>query len=267
MTDSIVSIRITIQGIVQGVGFRPFIYNLANKLDIAGTVRNTSSGVVIEASSSSARLEDFYQLIQSKTPYLARIDQIHREVINKDGFTGFEILESEIQPGAFSIVPPDMATCPDCQRELFDPTDRRYRYPFINCTNCGPRFSIIGKMPYDRPFTSMAGFPLCPDCMAEYEDPTNRRFHAQPIACPVCGPELTYYEDAHAPLKREEALQGARKLIASGGILALKGMAGYQLVCDAHNLDAIDRLREGKLRSAKPFALMTFDRSTLERYC
>ncbi len=267
MTDSNVAIRITIQGIVQGVGFRPFIYNLAHKLEIAGTVKNTSSGVIIEADSTSDKLENFFQLIQSHAPPLSRIDAIHREEIGRNEFVGFKILESEIQPGAFSIVPPDLATCPDCLAELFDPNNRRYRYPFINCTNCGPRFSIIRKMPYDRPYTSMEGFSLCPDCRAEYEDPTNRRFHAQPIACPICGPELTYYKDNQAILKREEALQEARNLIVSGGILALKGIGGYQLVCDALNMDAINRLRKGKLRSAKPFALMAHDKATIDQYC
>lgn len=267
MTKGSTSRRITIRGIVQGVGFRPFVYNLAHKLEIAGTVKNTSSGVIIEAASSPDRLDDFYQQLQNHAPVLSRIDEIQWEEISNDQFIGFEILESEIQPGSFSIVPPDMAICQECKHELFDQNNRRYRYPFINCTNCGPRFSIIRKMPYDRPFTSMDNFPLCPDCKEEYEDPTNRRFHAQPIACPICGPQLTYYQDGYAILYQEEALQKARSLIASGGILAMKGIGGYQLVCDAHNLEAIDRLRKGKLRSAKPFALMAYDSSIIARYC
>ena len=149
---------------MQGVGFRPFIYNLAKRLDISGTVRNTSSGVIVEATSSPDVLESFYNQIQSSAPPLSRIDTICREPIHTFEYPDFTILESAILPGAFSIVPPDMATCPECQVELFDPTNRRYRYPFINCTNCGPRFSIIRKMPYDRASTSMAGFPMCPEC-------------------------------------------------------------------------------------------------------
>ena len=181
-------------------------------------------------------------------------------------YAEFTILESSILPGAFSLVPPDMATCSECQAELFDPTNRRYRYPFINCTNCGPRFSIIRKMPYDRASTSMSGFPMCPECHHEYSDPGNRRFHAEPIACQACGPELTYYQDEYSVQKREEALQAARTMIQSGGILALKGLGGFQLVCDAFNPDAITRLRKGKLRSDKPFALMAYGPATIRKY-
>ncbi len=251
---------------MQGVGFRPFIYNLAKRLNISGTVRNTSSGVIVEATSSPDVLESFYNQIQSSAPPLSRIDTICREPITIFEYPEFTILESSIHPGAFSIVPPDMATCPECQVELFDPTNRRYRYPFINCTNCGPRFSIIRKMPYDRESTSMAGFPMCPECRQEYSDPGNRRFHAEPIACQTCGPELTYYQNNHPVLKREEALQAARTLIQSGGILALKGLGGFQIVCDAFNPEAITRLRKGKLRSAKPFALMAYDPPTIRNY-
>jgi hydrogenase maturation protein HypF len=262
-----ISTRIKIQGIVQGVGFRPYIYNLAKRLDISGTVRNTSSGVIIEATSSPDVLETFYNQIQSFAPRLSRIDTICREPITPFEYPGFTILESDIFPGAYSLVPPDMATCPECQVELFDPTNRRYRYPFINCTNCGPRFSIIRKMPYDRAFTSMAEFPMCPECHQEYSDPGNRRFHAEPIACPTCGPELAYYQENHPVLKREEALQEARTLIQSGEILALKGLGGYQLVCDASNPETIARLRKGKLRNDKPFALMAYDASIISKYC
>jgi hydrogenase maturation protein HypF len=262
-----ISTRIKIQGIVQGVGFRPFIYNLAKRLDISGTVRNTSSGVIVEATSSPDVLETFYNQIQSFAPPQSRIDTICREPLTPFEYPGFTILESDIFPGAYSLVPPDMATCLECQVELFDPTNRRYRYPFINCTNCGPRFSIIREMPYDRAFTSMAGFPMCPECRQEYSDPGNRRFHAEPIACQTCGPELTYYQDDHSIQKREVALQAARTLIQSGGILALKGLGGFQLVCDASNPETIARLRKGKLRSDKPFALMAYDALTIRKYC
>lgn len=267
MSDKQESILITIQGIVQGVGFRPFIYNLANSLNIAGTVKNTSAGVFIEAHSTPEQLDNFYTRIQSDAPPLSRIDSIQREKIKVIFCSGFSILESEVLPGAFSIVPPDMATCPDCFAEMFDPHDRRFRYPFINCTNCGPRFSIIRRMPYDRPSTSMEGFPLCPECKAEYDDPFNRRFHAQPIACPTCGPHLSYYQNGNLTGISEDALQKARDLIKTGGILALKGIGGYQLVCDAHNTNALDRLRSGKLRSSKPFALMAWDKEIISEYC
>lgn len=262
-----ITVRISIVGIVQGVGFRPFIYNLANSLGISGTVKNSSSGVIIEATSSPDTINSFYNGIIQNPPPLSRIDSMMREEIPLINFPGFHILESEIQPGTFSLIPPDIATCPDCLRELFDPSDRRFRYPFINCTNCGPRFSIIHQMPYDRPNTSMEGFPLCMECLAEYEDPANRRFHAQPIACPNCGPVITLYQNKKIVSTHETALKNSRKIIKDGGILALKGLGGYQLVCDASNLDAVKRLRKGKLRSSKPFALMVHERKTIEKYC
>lgn len=248
--------QIVVKGIVQGVGFRPFIYNLANSCNITGYVKNTSSGVVIEATADESTLRSFCERIQKEAPKLSRIEYFDFQLIVEKLFSGFDILESESRPGYFSLIPPDMAICDDCLRELRDPSDRRYRYPFINCTNCGPRFSIINKMPYDRPYTSMAGFIMCPDCKKEYKDPQDRRFHAQPIACPVCGPQLSLYIAQNKIAERDEALQKARSIIKSGGILALKGLGGFQLICDAANTSAVQRLREGKLRSAKPFALM-----------
>jgi len=261
------SIRITICGVVQGVGFRPFIYNLASKTGISGTVKNTSSGVVIEATGLIENIDSFYDQISLYAPPLSRIDTISKIDIPCNQYPDFRILESESQPGSFSLVPPDIATCPDCLKELFDPANRRYRYPFINCTNCGPRFSIIERMPYDRPFTSMADFPLCRECHDEYMDPSNRRFHAQPIACAVCGPIISLYQNHFVTGIQDDALEKSRKIIQEGGILALKGIGGYQLVCDAFNLDAIMRLRKGKLRSSKPFALMAYDAKTIENFC
>ena len=267
MPKSQKTVRILIQGIVQGVGFRPFIYNLARNIGILGNVRNTSAGVIIEAQGSPNIVQQFYQRIKLEAPALSRIETMERIAIPNKLYEDFVILHSEIQPGAFSLIPPDIGTCPDCLRELLDPTDRRYRYPFINCTNCGPRFSIIQKMPYDRPFTSMVDFPLCDACKQEYEDPTNRRFHAQPIACPVCGPQISYYVAGKFLAKGEEALSHSRTLIQNGGILALKGIGGFQLVCDAHNTEAIKRLRRAKLRSDKPFALMAYSAEIIRRYC
>ncbi|NTV35487.1 MAG: carbamoyltransferase HypF, partial [Anaerolineaceae bacterium] len=179
-----------------------------------------------------------------------------------------EILDSQPKPGDFLPVSPDVSICPDCLRELFDPADRRYRYPFINCTNCGPRFTIVQDIPYDRPKTTMSGFKLCPNCEAEYKDPRNRRFHAQPVACPVCGPHIWFEADGDANnLTNENALQTARKWLKNGRILAIKGLGGYHLVCDANNRTAIEELRKRKQRSDKGFALMAFDLSSIEKHC
>ncbi|MFN2151339.1 MAG: acylphosphatase, partial [Anaerolineales bacterium] len=190
--------HIHITGIVQGVGFRPFIYNMAMRMGLLGWVRNTAAGVDIEVDGTRETVESFVQSIQSEAPPLARIDSI--EVVNglAQGFSSFEIVHSEAISGAFQPISPDVSICADCLRELYDPQDRRYRYPFINCTNCGPRFTIIQDIPYDRPKTTMAPFPMCPACAAEYQDPLDRRFHAQPVACPVCGPQVWLEEDLPA---------------------------------------------------------------------
>ena len=182
--------RIHITGIVQGVGFRPFVYNLATRLDLKGWVKNTSAGVDIEVDGEQNILDDFIRALRDEAPPLSRIDDFTASFGPGNGFTQFDIIHSESVDGAFQPISPDVSICDDCLRELFDPNDRRYRYPFINCTNCGPRFTIIKDIPYDRPFTTMAGFHLCPDCEKEYKNPTNRRFHAQPVACPVCGPKV-----------------------------------------------------------------------------
>ncbi|MEW6093732.1 MAG: acylphosphatase, partial [Chloroflexota bacterium] len=179
-----------ITGIVQGVGFRPFVYALATRFDLKGWVRNTSAGVDIEVDGTKSVLEDFIAALKSELPPLARVDTFTVSFGTAGRFTAFDIIHSEAVEGAFQPISPDVCVCPDCLRELFDPTDRRYRYPFINCTNCGPRFTIITDIPYDRPNTTMADFPMCPDCAAEYQDPLDRRFHAQPVACPVCGPKV-----------------------------------------------------------------------------
>jgi len=184
----------------------------------------------------------------------------------------FVIRHSEARPGEFQPISPDIALCDDCLRELFDPDDRRYRYPFINCTNCGPRFTIIQDIPYDRPKTTMAPFKMCPDCQAEYDDPTNRRFHAQPNACPVCGPRVKFQIPNPKPKTKnltydEEAIQATRRILAEGGIVAVKGLGGFHLACDATNDKAVTRLRERKGRVDKPFAIMSFDLETVEQYC
>jgi len=251
---------------VQGVGFRPTVYQLAQKHALTGWVLNSAHGVEIEVSGSPAACAAFVQDLQRNPPPLAHIDSFEVQPSAPQVYSAFEIRESQDKAGDFLPVSPDLAICPDCRRELFDPGDRRYRYPFINCTNCGPRLTIVQSIPYDRPNTSMAGFALCPDCAAEYHDPANRRFHAQPIACPVCGPQVWFEAGGQKLAEREEALQTARGWLVEGKILAVKGLGGFHLVCDATNAAAVQTLRERKHRTGKPFALMAFDLPTIEKY-
>jgi hydrogenase maturation protein HypF len=251
---------------VQGVGFRPTVYLLAQKHTLTGWVLNSAHGVEIEISGSPAGCAAFVQDLQRNPPPLAHIDSFEVQPAEPKDYPVFEIRESQDEPNDFLPVSPDLAICPDCRRELFDPADRRYRYPFINCTNCGPRFTIVKSIPYDRPNTSMAGFVLCPDCAAEYHDPANRRFHAQPIACPVCGPQIWFETRGKRLAEKEDALQTARRWLAEGKILAVKGLGGFHLVCDAANAAAVQTLRERKHRTGKPFALMAFDLPTIEKY-
>jgi hydrogenase maturation protein HypF len=265
---------IHITGVVQGVGFRPFVYNLATDLDLVGWVLNSSSGVEIEAIGPPGVLETFVERLESDAPPLARIESVAVERIEASGVElpnpdGFAIRHSEAKPGDFQPISPDIAICDDCLRELFDPDDRRYHYPFINCTNCGPRFTIIKDIPYDRPKTTMAPFKMCPDCQAEYDDPTNRRFHAQPNACPVCGPRVWLVSDPESDVRRKEAdaVRQTRELLKSGGVVAVKGLGGFHLACDATNPRAVDKLRERKGRVDKPFALMAFDLEMVQQFC
>jgi hydrogenase maturation protein HypF len=236
--------RIRVTGVVQGVGFRPFVYGLARRRGIGGFVLNDGSGVLVEAEGEVAALDAFTAGLRAEAPPLARVDGVETAPLPALGETGFRILASA-PTGRSALIPADVATCEDCLRELFDPDDRRYRYPFTNCTQCGPRFTIVRGVPYDRPLTTMAGFPLCDDCRREYEDPLDRRFHAEPVCCPVCGPALSL------PLER------AVELLRGGAILAVKGLGGYHLACDAANERAVGRLRARKLREDKPFAVMT----------
>ncbi len=260
-------LKIWVRGIVQGVGFRPFIFNLAETLRLTGWVKNTSAGVEILVNGAPEALEQFVREVRENPPPLARIDELTAEPVPANGFTGFSITESQPQEGAYIPISPDVAICDDCSREMFDPADRRYRYPFINCTNCGPRFSIIRDIPYDRPKTTMASFPLCPDCETEYHNPRDRRFHAQPVACPVCGPQI-WFETGRVKLaERENAIQMARKWLQEGRIIAVKGLGGYHLACDATNAAAVQKLRDRKKRSDKPFALMAFDLETIRKHC
>ena len=266
-------LRIHVSGVVQGVGFRPFVYGLARRHDLKGWVRNSSSGVDIEVDGPAAVLADFTHDLRAELPPLARIDEWQTSERPPNGFTDFEILESKPVAGAFQPVSPDMAICPDCLRELFDPADRRYRYPFINCTNCGPRYTIIRDIPYDRPLTTMAGFPLCADCAAEYRDPLDRRFHAQPVACPVCGPRLWLEvpRTSNNPPKENSdpilAISATRQAFCEGKIVAVKGLGGFHLACDATDPAAVSELRRRKLRADKPFAVMMPDIGTVRRHC
>jgi len=259
---------------VQGVGFRPFVYNLAAELGFAGWVLNSSSGVEIEAVGSDDLLDEFVERLMSEAPPLARIECISATTVPISDIEipepgRFVIRHSESQPGEFLPISPDVAICDDCLRELFDPIDRRYRYPFINCTNCGPRFTIIRDIPYDRPKTTMAPFVMCAACQAEYDDPTDRRFHAQPNACPVCGPRVwLQLPGRQSPISTgEDAIRAVRELLAEGKTVAVKGLGGFHLACDATNDAAVALLRERKGRVDKPFAIMSFDWEMVESYC
>jgi hydrogenase maturation protein HypF len=262
----VINKRLHITGIVQGVGFRPTVFNLAQRYSLKGWVLNNAHGVEIELRGSGQNVQAFIQDLRQTPPPLSVIDSFTVEDAPDQAFTEFQIRHSVDDPSDFLPVSPDLNICPDCRRELFDSSDRRYRYPFINCTNCGPRFSIVTGIPYDRPNTSMAGFSLCPDCAEEYRDPANRRFHAQPIACPVCGPQIWYEESGQKLAERETALQAARKALAEGKILAVKGLGGFHLVCDAQNPQTVEKLRLRKRRSSKPFALMAFDLETIREF-
>jgi len=260
-------LKITVQGIVQGVGFRPFVYSLARQHDLAGYVLNDAAGVTIEAEGAAASIEHFLQTVRHHPPPLARIEHVTWEALPPNGDTVFIIKPSHNNAEKRAFVSPDVCICSDCLGELFDPADRRYHYPFINCTNCGPRFTIVRNVPYDRHKTTMQNFPLCVACQAEYDDPLNRRFHAQPNACPACGPQPRLLDGRKQPLPVSNPIAEAARLLAGGAILAIKGLGGYHLACDALNTEAVARLRSSKHREAKPFALMASNLETIRRWC
>ncbi|TCS73073.1 hydrogenase maturation carbamoyltransferase HypF [Sulfuritortus calidifontis] len=289
--------RLTLAGRVQGVGFRPFVYRLAKQLAIKGWVRNVTGQVVVHAEADAAALAAFTAALIDEAPAAARPKLLANDAVAAEGQADFQILDSEAGTPDIHL-PPDLFACPDCLRELVDPSDRRHRYPFINCTQCGPRYTLIERLPYDRPNTAMRGFPLCPACRGEYQDPMNRRFHAEPVACPVCGPHLSYVQPNPSPSGRgvgvratttgptgnaaslplpslypraagapppagevticgdEAALQAAIAALKAGRIVALKGIGGYHLMCDAGNETAVATLRARKKRPAKPFAVL-----------
>jgi hydrogenase maturation protein HypF len=250
-------LRIVIRGAVQGVGFRPFVYRLATEMGLAGWVNNSSQGVFIEAEGNSESLQRFLFRIQSEKPSISFIQSLESSYLDLVGFQSFEVRQSDESGAKTTLIMPDIATCPECLSEIIDSTNRRYRYPFTNCTNCGPRYSIIEALPYDRANTTMKSFIMCEQCQAEYESPANRRFHAQPNACPVCGPHLELWDGVGRIMaSHEEALKMACQAIREGKIVAIKGLGGFHLMVDARNTEAIMRLRHHKAREEKPFALM-----------
>ncbi|MGA2395865.1 MAG: carbamoyltransferase HypF [Candidatus Lustribacter sp.] len=252
------AVRLRITGVVQGVGFRPFVYRLAQEHGITGWVRNAGDGVHVAAEGREDALARFAGALRRNPPPAARIAGIEVEPAEPEGFRGFEIRASTVTARPTARVSPDLATCADCLRELFDRDDRRFGYPYINCTNCGPRYSIIYELPYDRARTVMRAWPLCAACRAEYEDPANRRFHAEPVACPECGPHV-HLEFEGRSVPEPEAVARAAALLARGAIVAIKGIGGYHLACDAENADAVAALRERKYRKERPFAVMARD--------
>ncbi len=250
-------LRAAIRGAVQGVGFRPFVYRLASVMQLPGWVSNTAQGVFIEVEGEKTALDQFVLRLQSEKPPRSFIQSFEFSFLDPLGFRGFEIRESEDKGVKTVLVLPDIATCPDCIAEILDPQNRRYQYPFTNCTNCGPRFSIIESLPYDRPNTSMKGFTMCPACQKEYDDPSNRRFHAQPTACPNCGPELEFRSEKGDSKRRgHPALLAAAKAVRDGLVIAVKGLGGFHLIVDARSEEAVKRLRERKHREEKPLAMM-----------
>jgi len=257
---------VQVEGVVQGVGFRPFVYSLATRLGLAGHVGNDSAGVFIEIEGPPPRVLDFLASLEHEAPPLARIETVRTTALAPSSGAGFSIVASEPGGRRQALISADTATCGDCLAELADPADRRFGYPFINCTNCGPRFTIVRDVPYDRPLTTMAGFGLCAECAAEYSDPADRRFHAQPVCCPACGPRLRLL-DAVGSERDGDPVGAAAALLAEGKVLAVKGLGGYHLAVDAGSEPAAAALRERKHREDKPFALMVADVEAAARLC
>src|SRR6266576_1926073 len=260
--------RVIVRGAVQGVGFRPFVYRLATELQLRGWVVNSAQGVFIEVEGARDTLRQFLFQLEKEKPPRAVVHSLESSFLDPVGYGAFEIHETENRGEKTALILPDIATCADCLREIVDPTNRRFRYPFTNCTNCGPRFSIIEALPYDRVNTSMKKFAMCEECEREYHDPLDRRFHAQPNACPKCGPHLEFWsEDGQAIAMRDDALRIAANAVRAGQIVALKGLGGFQLIVDARNEAAVVRLRERKRREEKPFALMYPSLSAIRADC
>ncbi len=258
--------RIEVNGIVQGVGFRPFIFNLALRHGLKGEVSNTSAGVAIVVEGLADHIDAFAADISAAPPPLAHVVEVSRQLIPVTGYAAFTIVQSKADTAMSTLISPDVSICEDCRRELFDPNDRRYRYPFINCTNCGPRYTIIDDIPYDRPKTSMKHFEMCPQCQEEYDNPHDRRFHAQPNACPVCGPHVSLFDRDRNRVEGADPIRETASLLRQGRIIAIKGLGGFHLAVDAVNAAAVRRLRSKKQREEKPFALMTADIAHIRQF-
>ncbi len=265
--QSLKSASISVRGIVQGVGFRPFVYGLAVKHNLKGSVYNTSEDVRIEVEGRAEAIKQFERELKTKAPPLAHIENIAVEYHRPVGYKDFRIGESQAQAGKYQLIPPDVATCQACLDELLDPEDRRYHYPFTNCTNCGPRFTIIEDMPYDRPKTTMRCFQMCPQCQAEYDNPLDRRFHAQPNACPECGPRVQLVDNRGNVVNESNPIAAASQLLREGKIVAIKGLGGFLLACDATNDSAVRTLRRRKNRPSKPLAIMVATVDEAKKHC
>ncbi|MFW6198654.1 MAG: carbamoyltransferase HypF, partial [Acidobacteriota bacterium] len=253
-------IRARVTGVVQGVGFRPLVYRLACSLELGGHVLNDTRGVLLEVEGHEQAVSSFLDRLRSESPPLAEIEDVRVESLAPQGETSFQIVASEDAGPPDALITPDTSTCDDCLSELFDPDDRRHRYPFINCTNCGPRFTIVRGVPYDRPLTTMADFEMCGPCRREYENPADRRFHAQPNACSDCGPSVRLLdEEGEREAEEDAAILAAAAALVDGRIVAVKGLGGFHLACRADDEDATARLRGRKHREDKPFALMVAD--------
>jgi len=260
--------KISVSGIVQGVGFRPFVYRLAKERFLTGFVANTSEGVAIEAQGQIAQLDDFLAALRREAPPLAQVGEIVAVPIPLSDDGEFVLLHSIAFGPVSTLISPDVAVCDACLAEFFSPSGRRFRYPFINCTNCGPRYTIVERIPYDRPQTTMRGFTMCVSCQREYDDPADRRFHAQPNCCPDCGPQLALVAaDGRLAGQRDEALRETLLRLATGEIVAIKGVGGFHLAVDAANAQAVSCLRQRKGREAKPLAVMVADLSAARKIC
>ena len=264
--EELIRVAVDIAGIVQGVGFRPFIYKLAKEYKLKGIVFNNETGVKIEAEGSRGNINAFINGLKSPPP-IALIESVRVKQLPVAGYSEFRIEKSQKAGATLTFISPDVAVCRDCIRELRDPLDRRFEYPFINCTNCGPRFTIIKDIPYDRPRTTMSRFEMCPECRMEYENPLDRRFHAQPIACPRCGPQVSLLNNTAEKVKTSDPVLTAAELLNSGAIIAIKGLGGFHLACDAYNDTAVKKLRKRKYREDKPFALMCRDIPVAAKLC
>ncbi len=266
-TPTLNLVHISVRGVVQGVGFRPFIYQLATRRNLRGWVCNTSEDVRIEIEGDSKDIEQFLAGLRTEAPPLSHIEDITIARGSPANYEKFEIRGSIAEEGKYQLVSPDIATCRDCLREILDPADRRYRYPFTNCTNCGPRFTIIADIPYDRPNTTMHRFRMCPECQQEYDDPLDRRFHAQPNACPKCGPQLELVNAAGNPITGADAIGRISQLLKDGKTIAIKGLGGFLLACDATSEEAVNRLRRRKNRPSKPLAIMVSSLDEVKKHC